>query len=548
MELQPGQSVYSTLTALGLMTTAVCGGNGYCGKCKIKILSGKLCPITATEMMALTTEELNAGYRLACQAIACSDISIQIHENTYGENHAKDLVVLPDFFYQCLARQEFVCEQKKAIDRWSRASSAYGFAYDIGTTTVAGSLWDLKSNSCMGTLAKQNPQCVHGGDVITRIEYALLDKNHIFQMQQEVLLCINEIAEELLDLYHISPSSVCRITVAGNMTMSHILMGVSVDSLARMPCVPVFCAPVTSTAGEMGLHVNPAAEWYLLPQIAGHVGADITGVVIATNIFELDGVSVVIDIGTNGEILVAKGNQILACSTAAGPAFEGAKISCGMRAAKGAIEQVRFDSNDVSIKVIGNVPPKGLCGSGLIDVLAGLNAYGLINAAGKLLNKEEAQEKEITDSLTKRLFGEGLQSGFLLYSDKDRNVSILQQDIREAQLAKGAIFGGILTLLNKLHLNVEDIDRILIAGAFGNCINIDSALKIGLIPPVGRSHVFSIGNAAGVGASMVLLSDIFRKRAEVQARKIKHIELARDEIFQQMYTKGMFFPVIEKGK
>ncbi|MBR4019315.1 MAG: DUF4445 domain-containing protein, partial [Clostridia bacterium] len=279
----------------------------------------------------------------------------------------------------------------------------------------------------------------------------------------------------------------------------------------------------------------PLADVYFLPHMAGHVGADITGVLLSTGIKEKQGAYLAIDIGTNGEILLSHNGKVLACSTAAGPAFEGACIYKGMRAADGAIEQVIMQDGDISISTIGDKPAVGICGSGLIDALAALIKLSVIDSSGRMLSRAEAAH--LPRGIAQRITEHEGKPAFTLSGE----VILTQQDIREVQLAKGAIRAGAETLMQSIGLAAHNLDGVLLAGAFGSYIDKLSALEIGLLPDVSPEKIASVGNAAGAGASMALMSAAARKKAEVLAAEVKHIELSANPEFQEAYIKAMGF-------
>ena len=424
-----------------------------------------------------------------------------------------------------------------------RKEKRYGAAFDIGTTTVVGMLWDLNESRLVDMIAKTNPQSRYGADVISRITYSSESPENLKQMQRIILDCFNEMLDAFAVQYQIEKTWIRKATVVGNTTMSHLFLGYDAASLARAPFEPAFTGPVTRKASDMGLKMNSNAEVFVLPNIAGHVGSDIVGVMIASGIREKPGITLAIDIGTNGEIVLGGKGRLLTCSTAAGPAFEGARIYQGMRAAGGAIEKVEIEDGAVKLKVIGNTDPVGICGSGLIDALAQMLEAGIVTFKGNLLPKEEAVSKGLHPGLAERLRkGENGNEFVLARRDGAEDIVINQKDIREVQLAKGAIFGGIQVLLQSLGTKTEEVDEIMLAGAFGSYIDKKSALRIGLLPNTGPEKICHIGNAAGVGACMALLSGAAKKQAELQSVEAEHVELALHPAFEREYLQGMYFP------
>lgn len=424
-----------------------------------------------------------------------------------------------------------------------RKEKRYGAAFDIGTTTVVGMLWDLNEGRLVDMIAKTNPQSRYGADVISRITYSSASPDQRKLMQCVILECFNEMLEALTDQYQIEKNWIRKATVVGNTTMSHLFLGIDAASLARAPFEPAFTGPVTRKAEALGLHMNPNADIFVLPNIAGHVGSDIVAVMIAAEIKRKPGITLTVDIGTNGEIVLGGKGRMLTCSTAAGPAFEGARIYHGMRAAEGAIEKVEIKDGEVMVKVIGNTEPVGICGSGLIDAVARMLDAGLVTFKGNLLSREEAVSKRLHPRLVERLRkGENGSEFVLAWRDNAEDIVINQKDIREVQLAKGAIFGGIQVLLQCLETRTEELVEIMLAGAFGSYIDKKSALRIGLLPDAGLEKIRHIGNAAGVGACMALLSGESKMQAELQSRETEHVELALHPSFEKEYLQGMYFP------
>jgi len=513
----------------GIMIDASCAGTKKCGKCKVKILHGSCNPLTDTELKLLSEHEIQERYRLACCTYAASDLEVMIPKAHGGSHQKKKLTKLPS---------DFIPDNK--YDACS--TDCYGIAFDIGTTTVVGMLWSLLSGELIDVEALTNYQSVHGADIISRIQFCNKDPDNISAMQKKIINCLNDILDKLYARNGIKADSVSDVTVVGNTTMSHLFLGVSPKSLARAPFTPVFSSAQNVSAKDLGLNVSHCANIHLLPNIAGHVGSDIVGMILASGIYKKSGSHIAIDIGTNGEIVAIKDGKMLTCSTAAGPAFEGATIAQGMRAAAGAIEYVKITSDDVIIKTIDDQPAIGICGSGLIDIVAELLKSNIVDETGRMFTKDKALEAGIHPSLASRLNGSAPNISFRLTPDDAKTiVSITQQDIREVQLAKGAILAGIQTLMKILDMQEETIDSIMIAGAFGNYIQIENALKIGLFPDIPLEKIISIGNAAGAGSSMALLSAQMRELASKIAVDIQHIELSLNIDFQEFYIYAMNF-------
>jgi uncharacterized 2Fe-2S/4Fe-4S cluster protein (DUF4445 family) len=436
------------------------------------------------------------------------------------------------------------------LEAGDTTSVRYGIAFDIGTTTVVGMLWDLDNGTLLDVEGRTNPQRAYGADVISRIQYSMMSTENLNTMRDSIIDCMNEMIEEFTirgvfsgrELRGTGKCSIYAVTIVGNTTMSHLALGVTPESLSKSPFSPVFCSSIQLTGIQSGLHVNPSALVHVLPNIAGHVGSDIVSVMLTTNLRELDGANIAIDIGTNGEILLAHQGKVLTCSTAAGPAFEGASIYQGMRAAKGAIEEVKITIDTVECKVIEGGEAIGICGSGLIDAIAQMLDVGVIDETGRLLEEQEALEAGISEGIAKRLVHSEKSHEFILvYRQTKEPIVVTQKDIREVQLAKGSIAAGMKTLMKIAGLMENDITRIMIAGAFGNYIRKESALRIGLLPMVDVERVISVGNAAGTGASMALLSEEASNLADTLARQVEHIELSTSMQFQEEFLDNLNF-------
>lgn len=418
----------------------------------------------------------------------------------------------------------------------------YGVAFDIGTTTVVGMLWDLSRGKQINVYAETNPQNEMGMDVISRITYCADDEKKLILLQEKIINCLNDIIKRFCTEENIAGCDIHKIIVCGNTTMSHIFAGYSPHSLAISPFTPAYTGTLTLTAADLRLNIDPEGEIVVVPNIAGHIGGDITAGLVATRFLKQQKLTLFIDIGTNGEMALTDGKRTVVCSTAAGPAFEGAFISYGMRAADGAIEKVMVHDEGMLIKTIGDEEPQGICGSGLIDLLAIMTKENLINRKGRLADIKEASKRGVDEKLSSLLFEENGQRCFQIAQKKDRTIIYINQnDIREVQLAKGAILAGIRTMLKAFDKSENDIDEILLAGAFGNYIDKTNAIKIGLLPNIDPIKIRYVGNTAGIGVSMILGSDKELEQAQELPYKIEHLELAKNAEFQEEYLKAMYF-------
>ena len=429
----------------------------------------------------------------------------------------------------------------KPIEQDSRI---YGLGIDLGTTTIVAALVNLTTGEVLGRSSMGNPQSSHGDDVITRINYTCEHQSGLELLNGLAVKAINDLAGELAESHNIKLDDIYEITVVGNATMQHILADVPVGQIAQAPYVAAFNDAVSIPAMEAGLTINPCGYMMVAPAVAGHVGGDTVAVVLAAEMEYNSGVSLAVDIGTNGEIVLAHDGQIYCCSTAAGPAFEGAKIQFGMRGANGAIERFSYENNKVEISIIGNCKAKGICGSGLIDIIACLLDNGLVDETGRMLTKEEIGEST-PEELAARITEYNNQPAFLLVpkseNARDEDIVLTQRDIRETQLGKAAIAAGIETLLANAGLKMDDVNSVYMAGAFGNYLHPASALRVGLFPDVELEKIISIGNAAGAGAVMMLVNKSLRQYASDLAELMEYVELAGRPEFQMLFAEKMLF-------
>jgi uncharacterized 2Fe-2S/4Fe-4S cluster protein (DUF4445 family) len=411
-----------------------------------------------------------------------------------------------------------------------------GVALDIGTTTVVGKLFDLRTGRVLAVAARLNAQRVFGEDVISRIQHATRSQQDLLALQERVIAVINEIVVELCN-GRAQPDDILEVVCAGNTVMTHLAAAVSPQWLAQYPYVPAFRASLCCQARELGIAIHELGKVYFLPGIGRFVGGDTVAVILAAGLDTSPTVKLAVDVGTNGEIVLGSRQRLLACSTAAGPAFEGAHIRHGMRAATGAIDRVDLVDGDIRCHVLGETEPQGVCGSGLIDAVAVLLRTGLVDASGRLMEGAQCPAG-VPKALRERLGMVGGERAFLLAGQ----VVITQRDIREVQLAKGAIAAGARILMRLLGVGAGDLDQVLLAGAFGNFLRRDNAIRIGLLPPVQGERVSFIGNAACAGAEMALLSTVHRQRAEAIARQVEYVEISAIPDFQDLFAEEMMFP------
>ncbi len=583
---------------VGVAIEQVCGGKGTCGKCKVKLLSGALSPLTETERRHLSDQEIASGFRLACQAAVVEDASVEVGWASAAagvailvegllESVALDPLVrkttvrvppatLEDQVadYEALLRALPANDERPleptvdalrllpgalraaeglltivragkhliSVEPGDTQRSLFGFACDIGTTTVVGYLLDLTSGERVAVASTLNPQTRFGDDVVSRIDVAQRDASGLEALRSAIVEAMNDLIGQTVQQAGIAREQVYALSVVGNTTMHHLFLGLSPEALGRSPYVPVIASPLELRAGDAGLRAHPEARLFVLPNIAGFVGADTVGVLLATRLQNSDQIRLAVDIGTNGEMALGSRSRLLACSTAAGPAFEGAQLTHGMRAADGAIDHVDIVDGDLTIHSIGRGKLRGICGSGTVDAIAALRRLEVIDATGRLLTREEVGA-HIGDGLRKRLVSHAHGGAFVLAPTEQTVIGepivLTQRDVRQIQLGKGAIRAGIEILMKELAIAPEQVVEVCLAGAFGNYIRPASALTIGLVPPFPRATITPVGNAAGAGAQMALLSRRAWEEAAAFWAQVEYIELSLRQDFQQVFMEAI---------
>jgi len=446
-----------------------------------------------------------------------------------------------------------------ALEEGNTTDRHYGVAFDIGTTTVAGVLYNLVKGEIISADAILNPQHSYGVDTISRINYAIQSDKNLNTLYSKIISGVNEIIDLLCGRANINSQDIYEVIITGNTTMTHLVLNLTPLGLSRIPFVPVIKSSVVVNTEDIGIKINKNGKVFVFPNIGGFVGGDTVAMVLTTDMMSSSEIKLAIDIGTNGETVLGNREKLLSCSNAAGPAFEGSQIKFGMRATDGAIESVKIENDDLKVKVIGDKAPMGICGSGLIDIVSTLLKLGIIDNSGKILNCRDAM-RCVSKKIKKRIVEKSDGNEFILvYSDKsnqkrnrDRrrtsvphalkaNIVLTQKDIRELQLAKGAIAAGIKILIKELKVNEDDIKQVYLSGAFGNYINIDSAVTIGLIPKRLRDRVKFIGNSASSGALMALINRDNKKKAEDISKFVKYVELGGRADFQEEFANSMYF-------
>ena len=596
-----GASIADAAIAAGIALETPCGGEGRCGKCRVKLLGPAPAP-TAEEIELLGDDLLRAGFRLACQARLDGNVRVYVppqsrlvEQSILVEGIARELVLDPAVTKTYVEAPEPSLDDQRgdlerilhaagrpraasslpllrelaatvrgagwrvttvfsdgeliAVEPGDTADSVYGMAFDIGTTTIVGYLIDLATGRQAAVASDTNAQVVHGEDVITRIQFAGEHEAGLDLLRRDIVGVVNGIIAHCCRAAGIKQDRIYDLTFVGNTCMHHLLLGLPPDNLAVMPYVATVTAAQRLRSADLGFKVNPAGRSFVLPNIAGFVGADTVAVILAADLDHGEALRVAIDIGTNGEVVVAGGGRLLACSTAAGPAFEGATISRGMRATPGAIDGVTI-GEDVSFTTINGGGVCGICGSGLIDAIAELRRVGVVDETGRMMPPSRAHE--LPPALARRLRGDEDRPEFVLARPEEtadgEPLTITARDVRQLQLAKGAIYAGVDILLEEMGSPASAVQEILLAGAFGNYVRRESAVAVGLIPALPLERIRSIGNAAGVGAKLALAARAMRDRAQEVARRVEYIELSRKPDFQLRFADAMMLCPLLPGK
>ncbi len=603
----------------GVEITASCGGGGTCGKCRIKILEGDV-PSGGGHDGALSKEELAEGWRLSCLIHVESDLTVDVShivkrrdqiltdlipfdlvpdhgiytvnahlpepelgktlsdverlQETLAATSAVTLNAglipyailqsLPQHLRQSNGACRIVAEENRILtllpaQDGDDENKPLGVAVDIGTTTVAAMLIDLESGHPLAVCSRVNPQTRMGDDVISRIAYARKGTSELKKIQSVILDALDAMVIELCESSGRQRENIARFTLAGNTTMQHLLLGIDPTPIAQAPYVPAVRDHVVLQSGHLQWQAMPGAVAEVLPAISGYVGGDIVAGIVATGIDRTDRNCLLVDIGTNGEIALASGGVLYACSTAAGPAFEGARIGQGMRASTGAISSVKWADDQLTIGTVDHAPARGICGTGLLDAVAALLHAGLLDETGRMLLADEMEvESDAAHSMAVLRMREATEGRYFVLAEDSPDfpdspgcseqgiVCLTQQDVREFQLAKGAIAAGILVLLEEAGIEPEDLDEVLLAGAFGNYLRGASALATGLLPPgVSLEKIRPVGNSALAGACAALLNRPVRQRARDVMRKARYVELSGSMAFQMAFAETMEFPVPE---
>ena len=588
VQVEPGTTLLEAGQAAGIVGAALCGGQGTCGKCRVRLVSGELSPFTPAERNALSEIDLNSGYRLACQARVLEDVKVYVPPESLAsaqrlqvEGLEQEVVPMPavvpiDLTLDCPTLQDLRADSLRVREAlagvgvddpvidlpvlsdlskrlrdsdWKvrlvlRGSEVVavlpqdarllGLAADVGTTKLAAYLVDLSDGSTLAKLAAPNPQIAYGEDVVSRIGFANDHHEGRRLLQDRLVASLNKLIEDLCTRTDTAREHIVDAVVVGNTAMHHLFVGLPVRQLGEAPYVAAVTDSMSVRAQDVGLELARGAFVHLPPNIAGYVGADHVAMLLATDAARKgERVVMAVDIGTNTEIsLVAEGRH-LACSCASGPAFEGAHIQFGMRAAPGAIERVYIDGDVVHAQTIDGQRAVGICGSGILDAVAEMYRVGVLNRAGRIQNTHPC----VRDGK----HGKGLLLVPAETSGNGREILVTRSDVNEVQLAKGAIRAGVEVLLEEAGTGWDAIDEFIVAGAFGTYIDVESAVRVGMFPPVPRSRFSQVGNAAGIGAKQMLASTEKWRSATTIAECIDYIELTAYPRFTDIYVDALMF-------
>ena len=593
-----GVMLFDAASWNGIAIDSTCGGHGTCKKCKVRVIDGVV-PVSSLDARALTADELRSGWRLACRVELATPISVEVpalltRPKSATAGVGRRVILRPAVQKRYIELDEpSLRDQKTDIERvlvalddlelrvdlgairsvasvlrkadykvtavivddvlvdvelGDTTDKAYGIAFDLGTTTVVATLLDLTTGAPMAVGSMLNKQQPYGADVITRISSIMINNggevlDRLAKLAHETL---QSLAEEVCEEADVDPKNVYEIAVAGNATMSHIVLGVDPEPLGVAPFIMSTRRWPDVLATELGVRVHPGARAVLFPSFGAYVGGDITAGLIASGMDRDTRVRLFIDIGTNCEIVLGNSERLIATAAPAGPAFEGASIKCGMRAAAGAIEVVKITPDDVALGVIGDVSAEGLCGSGLLDAVAELFRIGLLDSSGRFVSDEVASA--LVPKLADRLRWLEKERVFVLaYKGSEGDLSdavfLSQRDVRELQFAKAAIATGWSILLEEYGIKPGDLQQVLLAGSFGSYLSPASAIRLGLVPKLPVLRIVSAGNVAGEGAKMALMSVRERALAMTLLEEVNYVELSDRADFNDRFVDQLAFSV-----
>ena len=590
-----GVSAFDAASWNGIAIDSTCGGYGTCKKCRIKVTDGDVEP-SKLDFRAFTESEIKDGWRLACLVRTAKDISVDVPALTTRPKAAtvgvgRQVILRPAVQKRYIELEEpslsdqrtdivrifdavddiegtaslasmrelprilrasdykvtavFVDQEFLGIEAGDTTAVRYGIAYDLGTTTVVATLLDLNTGTPVAVKSMLNKQQPFGADVITRISATMLDPNALAKLSGLAQETLNQLTQEVCIEADVNPHHVYELAIAGNATMTQLLLGIDPEPLGVAPFIMASADYPNIDVKEIGIEVHPLAKAVILPSLGAYVGGDIIAGALASGMDRDKRLRLFIDVGTNCEIVLGDGDKILATAAPAGPAFEAASIKCGVRAASGAIETIKVVDGELEIGTIDDTPAVGICGSGLVDACASLVQVGLLDHSGKFVTDEAALT--ISPKLASRLVTREGERVFVLTWSKEVGdlsdcVFLTQRDVRELQFAKAAIATGWALLLEEFGVQESEIQQVLLAGSFGSYLSPSSAIKIGLVPKLSVMRIMSAGNVAGEGAKMVLLSAQERHGAQALLDEIDYIELSDRADFNDKFVERLAFP------
>jgi uncharacterized 2Fe-2S/4Fe-4S cluster protein (DUF4445 family) len=595
VRVPPGVTLFDAASWNGIAIDSTCGGHGTCKKCKIRIAGGSV-PASPLDARAFSPDELRAGWRLACRAQADGDLQIEVPPLVTRPKAAtvgvgRQVILRPAAQKRYLELAEpSLSDQRTDLERvldglddlelrvdlgvlrsvgavlraadyrvtavivddvlidvqpGDTTARLYGIAFDLGTTTVVATLLDLSTGTPLAVASMLNKQQPFGADVITRISAIMMDPGAIDTLARLAHETLAELTADVCGQAGVDPREVCEVALAGNATMTHIALGIDPEPLGVAPFIMAAHQLPEVRAADLDLPVHPRARAFMFPAFGAYVGGDITAGLLASGMDRDSRTRLFVDIGTNCEIVLGNRDWLLATAAPAGPAFEGAAIRCGMRAADGAIEVVSMTPDGLDLRVIGDAAPAGLCGSGLVDAVAGLVSVGLLDRSGRFVPEEDAAA--LAPGLAGRLTTLGAERVFVLHwlgepGDVARSIYLSQRDVRELQFAKAAIATGWNILLQEAGLTPGDVQQVLLAGSFGSYLSPANAIRLGLVPRLSVLRVVSAGNVAGEGAKMALLSVRERAGALALQQEVRYVELSDRSDFNDAFVEQLRFP------
>lgn len=584
IEVKSGENLFNVLMDNRIFIDSPCNGKGICGKCKVKVVIGLKKP-TPLDIKHLTKEELESGFRLSCNFTIDKDSEIVLLEKN------KDMEVLingteQQYTLDTVVKKKYLAIEKPSIndqrDDYRRLSDAcesddllielqylpqisdllrgadfnvtaslyknrllhlengnclqqnYGLAVDIGTTTIVIYLLNLNDGKVIDIDSRVNNQRSYGADVVSRINFTIENPKGLGILKDNIVTQLNDMIELLCKKNNISEDNIYDIVIVGNTIMIHLLLGLSCKNITMSPYIPVVTKALELEAKEIGIKGKGMVS--LLPGISAFVGSDITAGILSCGMLNSEKYSLLLDLGTNGEIALGNKNEVVTCSTAAGPAFEGTNIKHGIGAIKGAISKVDL-SKDKIYETIGNKKPCGICGSGVLDAVAQFVKFGILDESGRMVGADEVENKDYQNKIVEI---DNMRQFILAQNSiHEESITFTQKDVREVQLAKAAVCAGIKILLKEKNINFTEIEKVYIGGGFGNYMDIESSVYIGMIPKELNGKIKSIGNCAGCGAKAYLLSKQIRENAVDIINKTTYIELSKREDFQEYFIDSM---------